>query len=295
MASVSLLSGTAWTGLGSAGHAQSPLRRGGRHAIVEIRFPYDSIDGRELWLSGYLPDERRPPVPAVLVVHGGGWSGGSPVEFSQPARALARAGLAAFDVGYQLDRPGRPGFPEQVAELETAARWVEQHAVVLGLRPGALGAIGSSAGGNLVALLAFYDHAPALSAIVTWSAPMDLASFWPMVQRSCTARGCGNHWLARDMLDYLGCKPAACPGRWARASPANDVRPGGPAWLVFTSSHELVPLRGTDLMVERLRSAGDSVELTVFPGDRHAGEYASEAMPPTIAFLRAHLDAPSFE
>jgi acetyl esterase len=285
-------------GTGGAARAQAAPQEL-RHGVIEVRFPYTPPGEGRLWMDAFLPADRSRPVPAVLLVHGGGWSGGSPLGFAGPAEALAKAGLAAFDVGYRLDGPGHPGFPRQVRELSAAGAWIEGHAAVLGLQPGRLGALGSSAGGNLVALLALRAHAPPLSAVVTWSAPLDLASFGPLVQSSCRHGGCGRSWLANDLVDYVGCLPARCPARWAGASPADSVRPGAspaggvrpgsPAWMIFNSDHEVVPVRGAELMTSRLRSRGYPVVLTVYPGRRHAGEYASEAMGPTVAFLRSQL------
>lgn len=269
---------------GAAGAAPARARE-----VVEMHAVYADAAGHPLSLVGYLPRERAAPVPSVLVVHGGGWSGGGLDGSAQVASAIARAGMAAFVVGYRLDRPHHPGFPSQVGELEEAARWVAARADLLGLAPGRLGALGSSAGGNLAALLALAPGAPRLSAVVTWSAPLELADFGPLMRRSCTRGGCGRNWLASDLLDYVGCMPAACPRRWAGASPVDEARPSGAAWLLFNSSHELVPLAGAKRMVSRLEMAGAQARLVVYPGARHAGEYAGSAIGPSIDFLLENL------
>ena len=252
-------------------------------AVIEHNFTYGTAGGVPLPVLAYLPRHHRGLLPAVLVVHGGGWNKGTPQGFSTAAVALAQAGMAAFDVGYQLDGPGQPGWPSQTQELVSAVEWIHNHARTLGVDPRRIGALGSSAGGNLVALLALalaQDPPSGLSplaAVVSWSGPMELGP--------AGVPG----WLRADLTDYLGCPSARCPGRWQAASPVDHVTHSSTAWLLFNSRSELIPVSGARAMAGALRRAGDPSQLVVYPGRRHAGEYQGRALAPTIAFLRAHL------
>jgi acetyl esterase len=254
----------------------------GQAAVVEHSYVYGTAGGRPLSLLAFLPGRHRGPVPGVLVIHGGGWNQGTAQGFSSAAEALAESGLAAFDVDYRLDRPGSPGFPDQTNQLVSAVEWLHRHGPGLGVDPRRLGALGSSAGGNLAGLLALaLGHHPhglgPLGAVVSWSGPMQLGAI------------AGPGWLRADLLDYVGCPPARCPGRWRLASPADQVGPLPTAWLLFNSRSELIPLAGAQSMLGALHRAGDDARLVVYAGRRHAGGYQDQAMTPTIAFLRAHL------
>jgi len=251
--------------------------------VVEHTYTYGTAGGRPLPMLAFLPRHHRGRLPAVLVVHGGGWNQGSPEGFASAAVALAQGGLAAFDVGYRLDGPGRAGWPDQTQELVSAVEWIHGHAPSLGVDAHRMGALGSSAGGNLVALLALsLGHSPPsaptpLAAVVSWSVPMQLGT-----------RGIPG-WLRDDLGYYLGCAPAACPDRWRAASPAAATTHSGTAWLLFNSRSELIPLAGAQAMAQARHRAGDQAQLVVYPGTRHAGEYQGRAMAPTVAFLRSHL------
>ena len=244
--------------------------------MVERSFSYQVGDVR-LPVLAYLP-ERHHPVPAVLVVHGAGWTGGSPQGFRGPAEALARAGLAAFDVGYTLGTRLHPGFPGQVNDLVGAVEWIRDHARSLGVDPSRLGALGSSAGGNLVALLALDAGGPRLTSVVTWSAPEDL-----MTMRS------GPAWLVGDLEADLGCTAEECPQRWRQAAPVDHIARTPTRWLIFNSRNEVVPASGAEAMASGLRRAGDAVRLILYPGHDHAGEYQAAALAPTVRFLRTSL------
>ena len=251
--------------------------------MVEHTYTYGRVGGRPLLVLAFLPRHHRGPLPSVLVVHGGGWNQGSPEGFRSAAVALAQAGMAAFDVGYRLDGPGQPGWPDQAQELVSAVEWIHGHARTLGVDPNRTGALGSSAGGNLVALLALSlarspsAGAPPLTAVVSWSGPMALS------------RQGVPGWLRADLDNYLGCAPAQCPDRWQAASPAASTTHTGTAWLLFNSRSELIPVAGAEAMARARHRAGDAAQLIVYPGTRHAGEYQGRALAPTISFLRSHL------
>jgi len=119
--------------------------------IQEIRdVVYRTVDGVSLALDIYLP-RTSGPHPAVLLVHGGGWHGGDKRSFAAYGRILAREGFAAFSVNYRL----APQFhyPAALEDLRCAVKWVREHAGDWGVDPGRIAAVGSSAGGHLVALL----------------------------------------------------------------------------------------------------------------------------------------------
>lgn len=281
--------------VGTAGVAAGMLAAGARPAagtttvpVTEHSFVYGRAGSSPLSILAYLP-RHRGLVPGVLVVHGGGWSSGTPQAFRGPAEDLAQAGLAAFDVGYQLDTTRRAGYPDQVDQLASALDWIRLHARALGVDPDRLGALGSSAGGNLVALLALDPRAAPLTAVVTWSAPLDLPQMDGGIDRTCRAGGCPPGWLDHDLLDYLGCSPRTCPESWDDASPADRIEHRPTDWLLFNSSHEVIPLAGAEDMAGGLRRDGDRVRLVVVPGDRHAGAYQSVALAPSVAFLKAEL------
>src|SRR6266702_5522499 len=115
---------------------------------------YRTIDGEAVLLDAYVPTAKTVKLPAILLVHGGAWRGGDKSNFTGDAMHLAQLGYAAFSVNYRL-APMHP-YPAAVDDVEAAVRWLRAPAQVKAykLDPKRIGAIGSSAGGHLVGMLA---------------------------------------------------------------------------------------------------------------------------------------------
>ena len=112
---------------------------------------YKEVDGKKLRLTTFVP-RGDGPFPAVLVVHGGAWRAGSRNQLTMYAKSLARRGFACFSIDYRL--APRHKSPAQIEDCRDAVRWIRQHAGEYRVDPGRIGAIGYSAGGHLVSLLA---------------------------------------------------------------------------------------------------------------------------------------------
>ncbi len=116
-------------------------------------------DGTELHWVVFTP-QGTGPWPAVLVIHGGGFTGGTPTSSPESvncARDLAAAGYIAFSVEYRLASPGLlPGqvtdgrFPDQSDDVKLAVSAARHDPRC----NGQVGAVGGSAGGYQVAFTA---------------------------------------------------------------------------------------------------------------------------------------------
>ena len=120
---------------------------GTRGAIV-----YRRVDDRELKLDAYL-QRRGTRRPAVVVIHGGGWTSGSRVAFvGQLLETLTRAGYNWFSVDYRLgvaDRRHRP-----LDDVRAALAFVRVHAKELRIDPERIALLGEDAGAYIAAGLA---------------------------------------------------------------------------------------------------------------------------------------------
>jgi acetyl esterase/lipase len=120
---------------------------------------YKKVDDRELRLFVVNPKDWQPTDqrPALVLFHGGGWTGGSPVQFNDQATYLAQRGLVCIQVEYRLvkDVPGPP--IHCVQDAKSAMRWVRSHAAELGIDPQRMGAGGGSAGGHLAAFVGLVE------------------------------------------------------------------------------------------------------------------------------------------
>jgi acetyl esterase len=104
-------------------------------------------------ISARLYRPRSGTLPLLVYFHGGGWVVGS-VAISDPfCRALANASsCAVVSVEYRLAPEDR--FPAAADDAYAATRWSADHASDLGIDASRIAVGGSSAGGNLAAVVA---------------------------------------------------------------------------------------------------------------------------------------------
>ena len=122
-------------------------------------------------MDAFLPGDAAAAAPAVLFVHGGGWSKGTRAWWSGHARRFtARTGWPSFTVDYALDA-ARPHLVQR-ADVVAAVDWVRANAADLGVDPDRIALVGASAGGHL-ALLAGTTGAD-VQAVVSLAGVADL-------------------------------------------------------------------------------------------------------------------------
>lgn len=126
-------------------------------------------EGLELDL--YLP-EGRSDLGVVLMIHGGGWSGGDRFGFRAWCRGWALAGYACATIDYRL-APANP-YPAAVEDVAAAVAWLREASADYGLDPLRILAMGYSAGGHL-ALMAGLDDDLLLAGAASMAGPTDLA------------------------------------------------------------------------------------------------------------------------
>jgi acetyl esterase/lipase len=112
---------------------------------------YATRDGVDLLLDLYLPAVPvRRPVPVIVFLHGGGWSGGTRTTGPDFKRYFAQDGFAMASIEYRLTPAVT--FPANVEDVRTAVRWLKANAAAHGLDPDRICLWGTSAGGHLAAV-----------------------------------------------------------------------------------------------------------------------------------------------
>ena len=231
-------------------------------------------------LDVFQPDEHAGPVPAVLLVHGGGWRSGDKDSWADEARSLvAGTGWVAVTVDYDLDA-GEP-YVTQPGNVRDAVDWVRTNAGELGVDPGRIGLLGSSAGGHLSMLVA--TTTGGVRAVVSWAGPSDLPRL--------AAAPAGDPLVKDLAARYNGAALDDAPARWIDSSPVAHVDPADPPMLlVHAAGDAVVPVDQLHSMRDALDDHGVEVETLVFAGRAHASELKDRAWGRSIGFLRDHLE-----
>ncbi len=259
---------------------------------VHVDVEYGRAGGERLLLDAWVPPGPGPH-PAVILVHGGGWttgdkSGNGRGAFMVPLHApLQRAGFAWFSINYRLAPKHR--FPACVEDVETAIRWVKAHAAEFRVDPRRLALSGESAGGHLVALAAVRaDAATRVAAVIPFYAPLDLGA---MTVPGTALRAPFAALFGRTETD------AATLAVLREASPLTHAKAGLPPFLlVHGDADDRVPLAQSQAFHARLRALGVSSELQVVPGGVHGmvswNKVAPDYADRVVAWLRRTLVAP---
>jgi acetyl esterase/lipase len=112
-------------------------------------------------LDLYLPNgPARQDRPAVVFIHGGGFTGGDKAEYRSASVSadLARAGYVVVSCNYVLGAKTQSGvWPQNISDCREAVRWVRAHAKELGVNPEKIAVAGGSAGGYLALMVGLSD------------------------------------------------------------------------------------------------------------------------------------------
>jgi acetyl esterase/lipase len=207
--------------------------------------------GRDYWVRNiHRPSLIAFPAPpkrnngaAIVIFPGGGhkllvWTN----EGTKVANALNRMGVTAFVVKYRLAEEAGSTYSvdgDAADDARRAVRWVRAHAADYGIDPARIGAMGFSAGGELVSLIADNPE-PA--------------------RRPKT-----------DAIDNIDARPdfqiLVFPG--PRGIPATAIKTAPPAFIVAGSLDPCCAAPSVALY-EQLRSAGVSAELHMYADSGHA-------------------------
>ena len=87
--------------------------------------------------------------PAILIIHGGGWSAGSKNDavYRMLMMDYAMKGYVVANMNYRLTQEAP--LPACIEDVRCAIRWMKAHATELGIDPRHIGTFGHSAGGHL--------------------------------------------------------------------------------------------------------------------------------------------------
>jgi alpha-L-fucosidase 2 len=143
------------------------------NAELQSDIEYGTADGESLKLDANVP-EGAGPFPVVIVVHGGGWSGGDKAQGVEPLVGPLTAGnFTWFSLNYRLAPAHR--WPACIDDVRTAIRWVKARAAEYKGDPSKIAILGYSAGGHLAALAAATaEDDTRVQAVVLFAGPTSL-------------------------------------------------------------------------------------------------------------------------
>jgi acetyl esterase/lipase len=286
----------AWAALFCCG-----LQEGGAEIEIQADLAYGQAGGETLRLDLARPKAGKGPFPAIVCIHGGGWSAGSRRDAAPVALELARRGYVAAAVGYRLAPKHR--WPAQIEDVKRAVRWLRANAAKHRIDPERIGAVGVSAGAHLAALLGTTTPKEKLEgpgdegqssrvrAVVAWAGPYDFVAGLDGLVRQEPVQG---QTAGTLVAQFLGGSPSDAAEKYRTASPTTHAtKDDAPFLLIHGGADRLVPMEQAELFEKALKAAGVEVELRRYPSAGHGLEGADllDALTASLDFFEKKLKA----
>ena len=211
----------------------------------DAMWTYKSVDGKDLQMSVFLPDDYQSgkQFPTFVVFHGGSWNAGDASWHYPDCRYWASRGMIAASVDYRLRDRDKISVPlECVKDAKSAIRYLRKNATALKVDTDRIVVAGGSAGGQLAAA----------TAMITSKATND------------------------DVFDVaISCKPDAVIlyNPWFKCqtdlSPTNFVAANLPPFITFLGEKDPTPVAALKTFHDSLKGAGNASEYYVGNGAGH--------------------------
>lgn len=232
---------------------------------IEEGVVFGTGGGRELKCDVFTPPGNLTSAPAVLLVHGGGWSSGDRSQLKGYGILLGRQGYVCVASEYRLS--GEAQWPAQIHDVKAALRWMRANSERLGIDPERIAISGNSAGGHLVLIaggtanLAEFEGEGGNAGVDTKVAAV--ISFYPPTDFGAPEK------LSQAVAALMGSNKSAEAVRGA--SPVNWAKSEfPPTVLLHGNKDEVVSVNDSLKMYRALVEAGVSTELHVFADQPHA-------------------------
>lgn len=210
--------------------------------------------------------------PVVVLFHGGGWFGGSPISTAGLAEFLADHGVVVFNATYRTGNGG--GYPASFDDVACAVRAARVDAEALTTTPDDLTIMGHSAGAHLGSVVALANDvfgrdcggAVAVTRFVGLSGVYDPTLY------------------SQLLATFFHTRYETDPTPWEAGSPYTYIESAThlQVLLLHGADDQLVPVGSSELFAAALTEAGHTVTLEVLPGGDHQSTRQPEPAGPLI-------------
>jgi acetyl esterase/lipase len=243
-----------------ASWAQAPAPQIPENVAMEKNIAYDKHP--ETTIDILQPKTAvREKRPGVLVIHGGGWTGGTKEGMLPHALRYVEQGFVVANVEYRLAKAATA--PAAVTDVLTAAQWFFKNAGKYNVDKDRVAVTGGSAGGHLALMVGMTPKSARLGPEADVAA---VVNFYGITDVADQLSG-------PNMRKYAVTWVPDAPGREelaARVSPMTYVRKEVPPILtIHGDADETVPYEHGAHLTRALQQAGATAELVSIPQGKH--------------------------
>ena len=105
---------------------------------------------RKLHLDAYCKKTMK-CLPAVVLIHGGGWKSGNKNQMHCLAQSIASYGYCCFAIEYRLAPEAK--YPAAIFDVKNAIKYIKSNSKKFNINPNKIAVLGCSSGGQIAALI----------------------------------------------------------------------------------------------------------------------------------------------
>ena len=263
-----------------------------------------SPDGNKAHKLDILRLKKLPekPMPVLVFVHGGGFVGGDKSAENIHLMRFAKRGYFCASINYRSAYEKH--FPGQLEDCKCAIRFLRAHAKDYNLDADHIGVWGSSAGGNLVAMLGvtggmkefegtggWEKYSSRVQAVVDYYGMTDFMAIDELVKQGRATQRFMDRTGNDSVSHLLGVQkwwenPELC----RKASPTTYASKDDAPFYIFHGDQDpLTNHEQGELLNERLRAAGVQSDFYLVKGGKHGWPARSDVDTKIDAFLDKYL------
>jgi acetyl esterase/lipase len=191
------------------------------------------------------PNGGSPPLPALVLFHGGGVAGGDKSTQADRCVYFAQFGVLVANINNRLTVKGDSTtlWPAYIEDSQLAVRWLRSNATALGIDPTRVCSIGFSSGSMMAMMVGYLnaifpgdmadqitDQSPQVGCVIENFGPVDFLQIPPT-----TVTQTENHLFGSSMPI-----PASCP-----ATPTNFACTMSPLYYVTAGAAQTLTVQGS--------------------------------------------------
>ncbi len=258
---------------------------------------YQSWDGTTLLMDIDIPVNQGPgPFPAIICIHGGGWTTGG--RNGVDGRKEALRGYVIVRPDYRLADSWY--FPEHARDIKVAIRFIKKRATAYRIDKSRIGLFGYSAGAHLATLVGtsygdsylegtkgYFDVDSRVQSIAAVAPATDLSQLEGHFPSNCQETDTDAETSVFHNL--FGVPPSTVPDLVRLANPVSYLTPDDPPLFLAHGTEDcVIPFRQSELLYEAYRDRG--LDATLFPLSAKGHNISIYGQNTLINSLRAFWD-----
>lgn len=260
--------------------------------VIYTTLPITDYGKRDLHLDLFRP-EKGGKYPALILLHGGGWRSGFKTMQGPMAQQIAAHGYVTACVEYRLSPEAL--YPAAVYDIKAAIRFLRANAKKFNIDPNKIAITGSSAGGQLSALIGatnevkkfegdegYKGFSSKVQAVIDMDGILDFTDPNESAKDTNPAkRSAGAYWFGATFKE--------APEKWKEASALTYVGKNTPPMLFVNSALPRFHA-GRDTVITILNKYKIYTEVHTIEGTPHPFWLFEPWFKPTVGYMVAFLD-----